>query len=97
VAGASTSQVVRRVILPLIRPTVAVGWLFMALLVFRDLSLPILLGSANSMTLSMTIWTEWDQSEFGSAAALNLIMLAALLPLIVVYWRLTRGGRVQMF
>ena len=97
VAGASTSQVVRRVILPLIRPTVAVGWLFMALLVFRDLSLPILLGSADSMTLSMTIWTEWDQSRFGSAAALNLIMLAALLPLIVVYWRLTRGGRVQMF
>jgi iron(III) transport system permease protein len=96
VAGASTSQVVRRVTLPLIRPTVAVGWLFMALLVFRDLSLPMLLGSADTMTLSMTIWTEWDQSEFGSAAALNLIMLVALLPLIAVYWKLTRGGRVQL-
>jgi iron(III) transport system permease protein len=95
ISGASTLGVMRRIIVPLLRPALMYGWLWMALLAYRDLTLPLILYSAENVTLSVVIWHLWSSYSRSVGAAVSLVMLVLLLPLIVAYWRLRRGIEMQ--
>ncbi|MBV8084774.1 MAG: ABC transporter permease subunit [Chloroflexi bacterium] len=90
-SGASLRQVFRRVLLPLLRPTLMYSWLWIALLVYRDLSLPTLLFSRDNQTLSFVIWNLWAHGTTDQACAVTVLMLIVSIPLIAVFWRI-RGG-----
>jgi iron(III) transport system permease protein len=90
-SGGSLGQVFQRVLLPLLRPTLTYAWLWIALLVYRDLTLPTMLFSRNSQTLSVVIWNLWTRGTTDQACAISLVMLALSIPLIAIFWRL-RGG-----
>jgi iron(III) transport system permease protein len=87
VSGASLIGALRRVILPLLMPALFFGWLWIALLTFRELTIPMILFSAGNITYSVAIWSLWYSGAFDAAAAANLIMMALLLPLVVLYLR----------
>jgi iron(III) transport system permease protein len=93
VAGASLFAVLRRVTLPLIRPALLYAWLWLALLAFRDLTIPATLVSKNNMTLSVVVWDSWRNGYTGQAAAIVVLMILLLLPMIALYWRLGGAGR----
>jgi len=42
------------------------------------------------MTLPVVIWSLWLSGGFGQASALALIELAFMLPLIALYWTISR-------
>jgi iron(III) transport system permease protein len=86
VAGARTPAVLRRVVLPLLRPTLIYAWLWIALLTYRELTLAVLLSTRGNITLPVVVWSVWQGGAFGKGAALTLVTLALLLPFIVVYW-----------
>jgi iron(III) transport system permease protein len=86
-SGATTFQVVRRIVFPLIRPAMAAGWLWIALLTYRQLAIPALLTTPRNMTLPMVVWGEWLGGRAGSAAACSLLFMVVLVPLIALYWR----------
>ncbi|HEX6513388.1 MAG TPA: ABC transporter permease subunit [Chloroflexota bacterium] len=90
-SGASLQQVFRRVLLPLLRPTLTYSWLWIALLVYRDLSLPTLLFSRDDQTMSVVIWNLWSRGITDQASAITMVMVALSIPLIAVFWR-ARGG-----
>jgi len=87
VAGASPIGTLRRVIVPLLLPALLFGWLWIALLTFRELTIPMILFSAVNITYSVAVWGLWYSGSFDAAAAANLVMMALLLPLVVVYLR----------
>lgn len=89
-AGASTLTVLRRVTVPLIRPALIYGWVWLSLLAYRDLTLPTMLRSQDNITLSAVIYDNYINGLVGPLAALVVIMLLVLVPLIGLYWRL--GG-----
>lgn len=93
VSGAGTFGVLRRIIIPLLRPTFLYGWLWLAMMSFRELTLPTILFSPDNITLSVAIWSLWYGGNLGVAAALTIAMIAALLPLTLIYWWLGGGGR----
>jgi iron(III) transport system permease protein len=95
VSGASTGAVLRRVLAPLLAPTAFYAWLWIALLTMRELTLAVILTSRGNITLSVEIWNLWNAGGLGNAAALALIMVAMMLPLVVLYWAWAkRHGRL---
>ena len=86
VAGGSTWNVVRRILVPILTPPILYGWLWIALLTYRELTLAVLLSRAENMTLPVVIWSIWLSGGFGQAAALTTVMLCILVPIIALYW-----------
>ncbi|HEY4134398.1 MAG TPA: iron ABC transporter permease [Alphaproteobacteria bacterium] len=93
-SGASMLDVLRLVILPLVKPALLSGWLWMALLTFRELTIPTILFSPDNITFSVAVWSLWYNGSLNMAAAANLIMMALLMPLVVVYWRYSGKARI---
>jgi iron(III) transport system permease protein len=90
VAGAGTWGTLLRVLLPLLKPTLAYAWLWIALLTFRELTLAVVLSTSGNLTLPVVIWSLWLGGGFGQASALAMIMLLLMLPATALYWPLVR-------
>ncbi len=91
VSGAGTFTTLRRVLVPLLRPTLTNGWLWIAILTFRELTVPLILFSPANMTLAVAVWTLWSGGLQGQAAMITVLMLLAVTPLALLYLRLTRN------
>ena len=90
VSGASTGQVIGRVLAPLMAPTLLYAWMWVALLTFRELTLAIVLTTRDNMTLPVVVWSLWLSGGLGTASALTMILLAVMLPVIGLYWWVAR-------
>jgi iron(III) transport system permease protein len=85
-SGVSTLVVLRRVVVPLIAPTLVYAWLWIALLTFRELTLAVILSTGDNLTLPIVVWNSWIAGGFGAAAALTLVLSALMIPLVGLYW-----------
>lgn len=90
VSGADTGTVLRRITMPLIAPALFFAWLWMAVLTFRELTLAVVLTTRDNMTLPVVVWSLWMASGLGQAAALTLLLMAMMIPIIALYWWATR-------
>jgi iron(III) transport system permease protein len=86
VSGGDSGTVLLRVLLPLLTPTLIYAWLWTALLTFRELTLAVLLTTRDNLTLPVVVWSIWQDGGFGKAAAITLLLLALMVPLIALYW-----------
>jgi len=90
VSGASRLYAFRRIVIPLLAPTLLYAWLWISLLVFRELTLAVILSTANNITLPMVVWALWLGGGLGQSSALAIVMLVLMTPVIAVYWILAR-------
>ncbi|WP_326600424.1 ABC transporter permease [Streptomyces sp. NBC_01803] len=90
-SGASTWATVRRVTLPLLRPVATYTWLWLALLTLRDLTVPTLLGSQDTLTLSVASWMLYNTGQVGASSAVTLLMILFMTPVVVLFLVFTRG------
>jgi iron(III) transport system permease protein len=86
VSGGDSGTVLLRILLPLLTPTLIYAWLWTALLTFRELTLAVLLTTRDNLTLPVVVWSIWQDGGFGKAAAITLLLLALMVPLIALYW-----------
>ena len=93
-SGASMLNVLRRIVFPLLKPAFLFGWLWIALLTFRELTAPMILFSPENITYSVAVWNLWFGGSLNQAAAVNVIMFALMLPMVILYWRYT--GKVRI-
>lgn len=91
-SGASKGGVMREIVVPLLAPTLVNAWLWIALLTFRELTLAVLLTTRENITLPVVIWSIWVGGGFGDAAAISLIMLCLMVPIVALYWFVARGN-----
>ena len=89
-SGASTAGVMRRILLPLLTPAMMYAWIWIALLSYRELTLPVVLATGDNQPLSMVVWSYVLTSEYGQASAVAAIMIALMAPILVVYWTVAR-------
>lgn len=85
-SGAGTGAVVRKVLVPLLSPTLVYAWLWIALISFRELTLAVVLTTRDNLTLPVVVWSMWQAGGFGQAAAITLLLMAMMLPLVALYW-----------
>jgi iron(III) transport system permease protein len=85
-SGVSTGVTVHHVIVPLLAPTIIYAWLWIALLTFRELTLAVMLTTRDNLTMPVMLWSVWTSNGLGSAAAITLLLMAMMVPLLVLYW-----------
>jgi iron(III) transport system permease protein len=90
VSGAGWWQSFRRVVAPLLAPGLLAGWAFILVVSIRELSSSLLLYSPGKEVLSVQIWTLYTDGQFPQLAALGVLMTLALVPLLVLSYRLGR-------
>jgi len=95
VGGATTGGVIAKIVMPLLAPTLLNAWLWIALLTFRELTLAVLLTTRDNMTLSVVIWSLWLGGGLGDAAAVALVMLCGMIPIIGLYWVVARKSGLR--
>jgi iron(III) transport system permease protein len=65
---------------PLIRPSLLFGGIWTGLLVFREISMALMLSGPNNQVLAVRIWTRWQTGATGinEAAALGVVMVLVM-------------------
>lgn len=78
VLGASWSQTLREITLPLIRPGLFAGWLLVFVPVIQELSASILLFSSSSITLAVAVYNLYETGYTEPVAALAMVNMAII-------------------
>jgi iron(III) transport system permease protein len=94
-AGASWSNCMRRIILPLVTPSFLGGWIFIFLLSAKELSMSVLLVSPQTPVVSVAIFELWENAQVGELAAFGVIWTVILISIAVIYYLFARRYGVQ--
>ena len=91
-SGASWFQSFRRIMLPLLMPGLIAGWVYILTVSVRELSSSILLYTPGNEVLAIRIWEQYQNGQFTELAALGVVMVANLVVLVAVAYKL--GARI---
>ncbi len=94
-SGLPMSRAVRRILVPLLRPTLLSVWIWTALLVYREITIAVFLVSQDNVTLPAVVWSLWSMGNANAAAAITVLMMAAFLPLVLMAWWFARRSRLS--
>ena len=83
-SGASWFTVFRRVILPLLKPGLVAGWIYVMIVSIRELSSSILLYSPGNEVISIVIWELWENGQYVELSALSVLFMLMLLMLVAL-------------
>ena len=83
-SGASWGTTFRRIILPLLKPGLLAGWIYVMIVSIRELSTSILLYSPDTQVMSIVIWELWENGQYVELSALGVLFIIALFVLVLV-------------
>ncbi len=83
-SGASWGMTFWRVVLPLLKPGLIAGWIYVVIVSIRELSSSILLYSPGSEVLSIMIWEYWQNGQYVELSALGVMLIASLMCLVLL-------------
>ncbi|MCL2480386.1 MAG: iron ABC transporter permease [Spirochaetaceae bacterium] len=75
VSGASYLKTFRRIVIPLLTPGIVSGWILMATMFFRELTLSVILSRPGSEVLAVQILRFSEDGQWGKLSALGIIMI----------------------
>ena len=91
VSGARWSDTMRDIVLPLIKPGLAAGWVLVFMPAFRELTMSVLLWSQGAETLGVVIYNMQDAGYTQIAAALSTVVLLIIFIGNALVRRLSQG------
>ncbi len=91
VAGASWWQTFRRITVPLLKPGLIAGWVYILIVSMRELSTSVLLAGPQSQVLATLIFDLRDSGNATQLAALSVLFMLLLMMLVMIAHLL--GGR----
>jgi iron(III) transport system permease protein len=94
-SGASWSNCMRRIILPLMTPSFLGGWVFIFLLSAKELSMSVLLVSPQTPVVSVAIFELWENAQVGELAAFGVLWTVILVSIAIVYYLFARRYGIQ--
>ena len=77
-SGASWLTIFRRIVLPLLKPGLIAGWIYIVIVSIRELSSSVLLYSPDSEVVSVVLWEMWQNGQYVQLSALGVMLIAAL-------------------
>lgn len=95
-SGASPLRQFRAVVLPLIAPALAAGWLFIFLMTTRDLSMPVLLSGPSSQVVAAQLFDLWTNGQGTELAAFGLLWTALMSVLAITAYVLAERAGVSV-
>jgi len=94
--GGNWRQTVRKILFPLMLPTLFAGWIYVFLITIRELSVALLLYSPGSQVISVSIWELWDNGRIGEVAAFSLVITFGTVLLAAIFKRLAHQYSLQV-
>ena len=86
-SGASWGTTFRRIILPLLKPGLLAGWIYVMIVSIRELSTSILLYSPDTQVVSIVIWELWENGQYVELSALGVLFILTLFVLVLLaHW-----------
>ena len=94
ICGARRLGAMLWVVMPLVKPSLVFGGLWTGLLVFREISMALMLSGPNNIVLSVRIWEEWQRGGINKASALGVVMVVVMGLLVFL---IQRAGKFHLF
>ncbi len=83
-SGASWGSTFVRIVLPLLKPGLVAGWIYIAIVSLRELSSSILLYSPGTEVVSILIWELWENGQYVELSALGVMLIVLLFVLVQI-------------
>ena len=83
VSGAGTLTTLRRIVIPLLVPGIVSGWILMATMFVRELSLSVVLSRPGTEVLAVQILRFAEDGLWGRLSALGILMIALSSALVI--------------
>jgi iron(III) transport system permease protein len=83
-SGASWTTAFRRIVLPLLKPGLLAGWIYVLIVSIRELSSSILLYSPGTEVVSIMIWELWQNGQYVQLSALGVMLIILLFCLVMI-------------
>lgn len=100
ICGANQSTIARKIVIPLLQPTILLGVILVFVRTAEDFGTPALLGSGKIFTLATAMYFSLSSQSFtgipryGASAAIGIfLLLIIILPLVLGRRIVYRGGR----
>ena len=90
--GLRNNLIIRRIVVPLVRPSLIFTGLWTALFTFREVTIALFLSESHNRVLSVNIWYLWLDGDFGIAAAGSVVMVIIMGTLMWFSLRMTGGS-----
>ena len=84
IAGATWTMTVRKVTMPLLRPAMIAGWVYVFVVSFRELSSVIFLITGRNQVLSTVLWDLFENGSVGVLAAASVLLTLLLWSIVVM-------------
>lgn len=97
VAGASQWLIFRRIVVPLLLPSLAAGWLFIFLIGANELSMSILLAGPRSQVMAVAMYEQWTNGQGVEVYAVGILWTLFMTACSVLFYLLARrtGGGIS--
>jgi iron(III) transport system permease protein len=93
-AGASRLSSVWRILMPLSLPSLQSSYFLLFMAFFREISATILIFTASTSVLSVSIWSSFEQANWGLASALSILaMILMVLMMSLLLWAMPGARR----
>jgi iron(III) transport system permease protein len=83
-SGASWATTFRRIVVPLLKPGLIAGFIYVVIVAVRELSSSILLYSPGTEVISITIWELWQNGQYVELSAAGVMLIAVLFCLVML-------------
>ncbi len=83
-SGAGWGTTFWRIVLPLLKPGLLSGWIYIMIVSIRELSSSILLYSPGTEVVSITIWELWENGQYVELSALGVMFILLLFVLVLI-------------
>lgn len=83
-SGASWGTTFWRIVLPLLKPGLMAGWIYIVIVSIRELSSSILLYSPGTEVISILIWELWENGQYVELSALGVMFIMLLFMLVML-------------
>ena len=83
-SGASWFTTFRRIVIPLLKPGLVAGWIYIMIVSIRELSSSILLYSPGTEVVSIVIWELWENGQYVELSALGVLLILVLFVLVLL-------------
>ena len=84
VSGAGTFYTLRRVVIPLLIPGIVSGWILMATMYVRELTLSVVLSRPGTEVLAVQIFRFAEDGLWGKLSALGIMMIVISTTLVII-------------
>jgi iron(III) transport system permease protein len=89
-SGADWFTSFRRIVLPLLKPGLLAGWLYIVIVSVRELSSSVLLYSPDSIVVSVVLWELWQNGQYVQLSAMGVMLIAVLFVFVAAAQILSR-------